>query len=141
MKLKILPPYLRIWMNWNIVHFKRRFVKSFFYYGKDFRVNIKMLVRFIFQRLKRILQHLENNFWMKMYLKSKMVWMYQKVIKSHQSHQDHQSKASKFCLKLEFVSISRVINHMTCYNSSALIGGKFIYKKILCKICSPVWML
>ena len=24
--------------------------------------------------------------------------------------------------QLEFVSISRVINHMTCYNSSALIG-------------------
>ena len=31
--------------------------------------------------------------------------------------------------QLEFVSISRVINHMTCYNSSALIGGKFILKK------------
>ena len=28
--------------------------------------------------------------------------------------------------QLEFVSISQVINHMTCYNSSALIGGKFI---------------
>ena len=28
--------------------------------------------------------------------------------------------------QLEFVSISRVINHMTCYNSSALIGGKLI---------------
>ena len=28
--------------------------------------------------------------------------------------------------QLEFVSISRVINHMTCYNSSGLIGGKFI---------------
>ena len=25
--------------------------------------------------------------------------------------------------QLAFVSISRVINHMTCYNSSALIGG------------------
>ena len=24
--------------------------------------------------------------------------------------------------QMEFVSISRVINHMTCYNSSALIG-------------------
>jgi hypothetical protein len=24
------------------------------------------------------------------------------------------------------LSISRVINHMTCYNSRALIGGKFI---------------
>ena len=24
--------------------------------------------------------------------------------------------------QLEFVNISRVINHMTCYNSSALIG-------------------
>ena len=30
---------------------------------------------------------------------------------------------------MEFVSISQVINHMTCYNSSALIGGKFILKK------------
>ena len=28
--------------------------------------------------------------------------------------------------QLEFVSISRVISHMTCYSSSALIGGKFI---------------
>ena len=28
--------------------------------------------------------------------------------------------------QLEFVGISRVINHMTCYDSSALIGGKFI---------------
>ena len=26
---------------------------------------------------------------------------------------------------MEFVSISQVINHMTCYNSSALIGGFF----------------
>ena len=40
--------------------------------------------------------------------------------------------------QLEFVSISRLINHMTCYNSSALIGGEFVLKKILCKICSPV---
>ena len=40
--------------------------------------------------------------------------------------------------QLEFESISRVINHMTCYNSSALIGGKFVLKKILYKICSPV---
>ena len=31
--------------------------------------------------------------------------------------------------QLEFVSISWVINHMTCYNSSALIGGKFIFQK------------
>ena len=31
--------------------------------------------------------------------------------------------------QLEFVNISRVINHMTCYNSSALIGGKLILKK------------
>ena len=31
--------------------------------------------------------------------------------------------------QLEFVSIIRVINHMTCYNLSALIGGKFILKK------------
>ena len=28
--------------------------------------------------------------------------------------------------QLKFVSISRVINHMTCYNSSALNGGKLI---------------
>ena len=28
--------------------------------------------------------------------------------------------------QLEFVCISQVINHMTYYNSSALIGGKFI---------------
>ena len=28
--------------------------------------------------------------------------------------------------QLEFVSISQVINHMTCYISSALIGGKII---------------
>ena len=33
--------------------------------------------------------------------------------------------------QLEFVSISWLINHMTCYNLSALIGGKFIFKKIL----------
>ena len=31
--------------------------------------------------------------------------------------------------QLEFVSIGPVINHMTCYNLSALIGGKFIQKK------------
>ena len=31
--------------------------------------------------------------------------------------------------QLEFVSISRVINHMTCYNSSGLIGGKFILRR------------
>ena len=30
--------------------------------------------------------------------------------------------------QLEFVSISRVLNHMTCYNWSALIGGKFRIK-------------
>ena len=29
---------------------------------------------------------------------------------------------------MEFVSISWVINHMTFYDSSALIGGKFILK-------------
>ena len=38
-----------------------------------------------------------------------------------------------YCAKggfqLEFVSISRVINHMTCYDLSALIGGKFILKE------------
>ena len=31
--------------------------------------------------------------------------------------------------QLEFVCISQVINHMTYYNSSAHIGGKFIQKK------------
>ena len=31
--------------------------------------------------------------------------------------------------QLEFLSISQVINHMTCYNSSALIGGKIYLKK------------
>ena len=41
--------------------------------------------------------------------------------------------------QLVFVSISRVTNHMTCYNSSALIGGKFILKKE--PFISPVWML
>ena len=44
-------------------------------------------------------------------------------------------------IELEFVSISWVINHMTCYNSSALIGWKFILKKSICKICSPTWLL
>ena len=66
-----------------------------------------MLVRFIFQRLKTILQTLENNFWKKMYLKSKIVWMYQEVIKSHQSHQGHPSKASKVCLKYNVFHIYR----------------------------------
>ena len=42
-------------------------------------------------------------------------------------------KLNIFCFlsgfQLEFVScISRVINHMTCYNSSALIGGKSFKK-------------
>ena len=37
------------------------------------------------------------------------------------------ARLSEFCdveggFQLEFVSISRVINHMTCYNSSALIS-------------------
>ena len=40
--------------------------------------------------------------------------------------------------QLEFLSISRIINHMTCYDSSAFIGGKLIQKKILYKFCSPV---
>ena len=31
--------------------------------------------------------------------------------------------------QLEFVSISRVINLMTCYNLSPLIGGKSIFSK------------
>ena len=43
--------------------------------------------------------------------------------------------------QLEFVKKSHFINHMTCYNSSALIGWKFILKKSICKICSPTWLL
>ena len=31
--------------------------------------------------------------------------------------------------QLEFESLSRVINHMICYNFSALIGAKIIFKK------------
>ena len=31
--------------------------------------------------------------------------------------------------QLEFLSISRVINHMLCYNFDSLIGRKFIKKK------------
>ena len=36
--------------------------------------------------------------------------------------------------QLEFVSINLVLNHMTCYNSSALSGGKFIPKRRSFKI-------
>ena len=34
-------------------------------------------------------------------------------------------KSNNGGFQLEFVSISRVINHMTCYNSSALIGWNY----------------
>ena len=43
--------------------------------------------------------------------------------------------------QLEFISISRVINHMTCYNSSVLIGGKFVKKENPLQNLTPVWML
>ena len=39
---------------------------------------------------------------------------------------------------MEFVSLSRVINDMTCYNSSALIGGKFILKNHLQDLLSSL---
>ena len=40
--------------------------------------------------------------------------------------------------QLEFVSISRVINHMTCYNFECSRWWKIYLKKILYKICSPL---
>ena len=40
--------------------------------------------------------------------------------------------------QLEFVSISRVINHMTCYKFECSHWWKIYLKKILYKICSPV---
>jgi hypothetical protein len=40
--------------------------------------------------------------------------------------------------QLEFVSISRVINHMTYYNSSALNGVKFILKNPLQDLLSSL---
>ena len=40
--------------------------------------------------------------------------------------------------QLEFVSISQVINHMTCYNLSTLIGGKFILKNPLQDLLSSL---
>ena len=86
-----------------------------------------MLVRFIFQRLKRILQHLENNFWMKMYLKSKMVWMYQEGIKSHQNHQDHPSKASKVCIEYNVLHISRKYSMYTHVMGCDTFGPKPIW--------------
>ena len=33
--------------------------------------------------------------------------------------------ASEGCFQLKFVSVSQVINHMTCYISSALIGWNY----------------
>ena len=42
--------------------------------------------------------------------------------------------------QLEIFSISQVVNHITCYKSSAHIGGKSILKKMLYKTCSPVWL-
>ena len=46
------------------------------------------------------------------------------------ANQTHSVQEKKLCtslehhggFQLEFVNISRVMNHMTCYNSSALIG-------------------
>ena len=40
--------------------------------------------------------------------------------------------------QLEFVNISRVINHMTCYDWSALIGGTFIKKNPLQDLLSSL---
>ena len=40
--------------------------------------------------------------------------------------------------QLEFVSISRVINHMTCYKFECSHWWKIYLLKILYKICSPV---
>ena len=48
------------------------------------------------------------------------------------------SSCDKGGLQLEFVSISRVINHMTCYNSSDLIGGKCIKKNPLQDLLSSL---
>ena len=39
---------------------------------------------------------------------------------------------------LEFVSISWVINHMTCYNFECSHWWKIHLEKILYKVCSPV---
>ena len=46
--------------------------------------------------------------------------------------------AGKGGFQLEFVSISRVINHMTCYKFECSHWWKIYFKKILYKICSPV---
>ena len=40
--------------------------------------------------------------------------------------------------QLEFVSLSRVINHMTCYRFKCSHWWKIYLKSILYKICSPV---
>ena len=40
--------------------------------------------------------------------------------------------------QLEFVSKGQVINHMTCYKSSTLIGGKSIYKNPLQDLLSSL---
>ena len=40
--------------------------------------------------------------------------------------------------QLEFVSISRVLNHMTYYKFECPHWWKIYFKKILYKICSPV---
>ena len=40
--------------------------------------------------------------------------------------------------QLEFVSISWVISHMTCYNFECSHWWKIYLKRILYKICSPV---
>ena len=42
-----------------------------------------------------------------------------------QTDEKNQEIEDVWKLKVEFVSISRVINHMTSYNSSALIGWNY----------------
>jgi hypothetical protein len=43
-------------------------------------------------------------------------------ISTQTSQEERQFTKAKGGIQLEFVSISQVINHMTCYNPSALIG-------------------
>ena len=58
---------------------------------------------------------------------------------SDYSHFHLLHKKYTFCgFQLEFVSIGQVINHMTCYNLSALIGEKFIQKNPLQDLLSSL---
>ena len=43
--------------------------------------------------------------------------------------------------QVEFVGISWVINHMTCYKFEFSHWWKIYQSKIYCKICSPFWIL